>query len=268
MLRSGTAGTLPKRPSSFSPVPAPAIPFDAEREAAELRDYLGEAYDQARLERYEQQLESELAELGDEQLLYRRSEAYLYNLTAFAMTGTKLPYLRDVAQLALPGARVLDYGCGIGSDGLLLLEMGYRVEFADFDNPSTRYLRWRLERRGLEAPVHDLDAGPAPHGFELAYAFDVIEHVPDAFAFLAAMESAAALVLVNLLEPKEGETALHRELPLRAILDRARTHGLVRYRRYHESSHVVAYGGRSVTWPERIRSELALRAGLLRAAVR
>ena len=268
MLRSGTAGTLPKHPSSFSPVPAAAIPFDAEREVAELRDYLGDAYDQARLERYEQQLEAELAQLGDEQLLYRRSEGYLYNLTAFAMTGTKLPYLRDVTRLVTPGARVLDYGCGIGSDGLLLLEMGYRVEFADFDNPSTRYLRWRLRRRGLEAPVHDLDAGPPPNGFDLAYAFDVIEHVPDAFAFLAAMEAAATIVLVNLLEPKEGETALHRELPLRAILDHARTYGLVRYRRYHESSHLVAYGRDRVTWPERIRSELALRAGLLRAAVR
>ena len=42
-------------------VPAPAIPFDADREAAELRAYLGDAYDQARLERYEQQLEEELA---------------------------------------------------------------------------------------------------------------------------------------------------------------------------------------------------------------
>ena len=31
--------------------------------------------------------------------------------------------------------------CGCSTDG-------YRVEFADFDNPSTEYLRWRLDRRG------------------------------------------------------------------------------------------------------------------------
>ncbi len=43
-------------------VRAPTIPFDAAREAAELRDYLGEAYEQARLERYEEQLEAELEE--------------------------------------------------------------------------------------------------------------------------------------------------------------------------------------------------------------
>ena len=92
------------------------------------------------------------------------------------MTGTKLPYLRELARHVPPGSRLLDYGCGIGSDGLLLLEAGYRVEFADFDNPSTEFLRWRLERRGLDAPVHDLDK-EVPDGFDAAYAFDVIEHV-------------------------------------------------------------------------------------------
>ena len=250
------------------PVPAPEIPFDAEREAAELRDYLGDSFEQARLERYEEQLEQELREVGDEQRLYRTSEAYLYNLTAFAMTGTKLPYLRDLTQLAAPGARILDYGCGIGSDGLLLLEMGYRVEFADFDNPSTRYLRRRLERRGLKAAVHDLDAAPPPAGFDVAFAFDVIEHAADPFEFLDAMEATTRLVLVNLLEPKPGETALHHDLPIRALLLRARERGLVRYRRHHGSSHLVAYGDRPPAALERLRSEAGLRMALLRPALR
>ncbi len=265
----GTYRNLPPPAVMLSAMRVPDIPFDADREAAELRQYLGEAYDHTRLERYEQQLEAELAEVGDEHAFYRTSEGYLYNLTAFAMSATKLPYLADLTRIVPPAARLLDLGCGIGSDGLLLLEMGYEVEFADFENPSIRYLRWRLERRGLDAPVHDLDAGGPPGGFDLAFAFDVIEHVPEPFAFLEAMEGAAGIVLVNLLESKEGETALHHELPIRSILERARQRGLVHYRRHHRSSHLVAYGaGNPARGLSRARSRLALRAALRRPAAR
>ena len=219
-----------------------AIQLDPQREEADLRDYLGDAYDRARLERYEEQLDEEFAEVGEEAAFYRSSEAYLYNLTAFAMTGTKVPYLETLAAAVPAGARVLDYGAGIGSDGLLLLEAGYAVEFADFDNPSARFLRWRLERRGLDAPVHDLDAG-VPGGFDLAYAFDVIEHVEDPFAFLGEMESRAELVLVNFLEPEPSDTPLHHDLPIRKLVKHAKKRGLRSHERLHDGrSHLVLYG--------------------------
>jgi SAM-dependent methyltransferase len=218
-----------------------SLRHDPAREEAELRAYLGDAYDHDRLVRWREQLEEEVVAIGDEQRLYRESEAYLYNLTAFAMTGTKLPYLRELLRAVPPPARLLDVGCGIGSDGLMLLEAGYEVAFADFDNPSTRYLRWRLERRGLAARVHDLDAAPLPEGFGLAYAFDVLEHVDDPLALLDAMERCAALVCVNLLDPDDD--ALHHELPVGAIVARARERGLRADRRFHDGrSRLLLYG--------------------------
>jgi 2-polyprenyl-3-methyl-5-hydroxy-6-metoxy-1,4-benzoquinol methylase len=181
------------------------ITVDTERELDELRDYLGDDYDHARLQRYEEAVDQELAEVGDEAKLYRTSQMYLYNLTAFAMSRTKEPYLNDLADLAPSGARILDYGCGIGSDGLLLLEAGFEVGFADFANPSTEYLRWRLQRRGFEAPIYDLDSEPPPAGWDAAYSLDVIEHVDDPFAFLGKLEGLARLVVVNFLEPLPDE---------------------------------------------------------------
>jgi SAM-dependent methyltransferase len=215
------------------------IRVDPDRELAELREYLGEDFSLERLQRHVLEMEDELARIGDPARLYRESRAYLYDLTVFAMSRTKEPYLDTLARAIAAPARVLDYGCGIGSDGLLLLEAGYRVEFADFASPSTEYLRWRLAHRGLEAPVHDLDAAPPGPGFDLAYAFDVIEHVPDPVAFLGELESRARLVLVNFLE--EDANPLHERLDIPALLDHAAARGLRRYRIHHGRSHLVLY---------------------------
>jgi SAM-dependent methyltransferase len=234
---------------------AGAIPLnhDPEREEAELHAYLGDGYDRSRLERHRDLLEEEVSRVGDEGELYRTSEAYLYDLTVFAMSPTKLPYLDALTRLVPPGSRVLDYGCGIGSDGLMLMEAGYRVEFADFDNPSTAYLRWRLEERGLRAAVHDLDRH-VPGGFDAAYSFDVIEHVPDPWDFLRRMEERADLVEVNLLSFEEHEQQLHYELPIRKLLLHAARHELEAYEVHHGSSHLMLYRPRRAGLARRSRN--------------
>jgi SAM-dependent methyltransferase len=221
-----------------------AVAIDPDRELAELKEYLGDSYDHARLQRYEQAVDEELALVGDEATLYRTSQMYLYNLTAFAMSRTKEPYLADLTALIPVGSRILDYGCGIGSDGLLLLEAGYHVGFADYANPSTRYLRWRLRKRGLEAPIFDLDSSPPEPGWDAAYAFDVIEHVEDPFAFLGTLERLANLVAVNFLEPLPDEPDVHHELPIPALLEHVAARRLRRYRIYHGRSHLVLYDAR------------------------
>ena len=235
-----------------------ALTIDAGREETELREYLGEDFELDRLWRYQEQLDAEVEAVGDEERFYLTSRGYLYNLTAFAMTGTKLPYLQELVRRVPRGARLLDYGCGIGSDGLLLLEAGYRVEFADFDNPSVEYLRWRLRRRGLDAPVHDLAKG-VPGGFDAAYAFDVIEHVPDAFAFLREMEQRAKLVVVNFLEPEPGDQDLHRELPIRALLHYVAARRLRKYVLLHRRSHLVLYEPQPASRPARQLHRLRMR---------
>ena len=180
------------------------------------------------------------------------------------MTGTKLPYLDELVRHVPPGARLLDYGCGIGSDGLMLLEAGYRVEFADFDNPSVAFLRWRLERRGFDAPVHDLDEH-VPSGFDAAFAFDVIEHVPDPFAFLGEMEQRAGLVEVNLLAPVPFDQDLHHELPIPELLKHAARRRLVSYRLLYCRSHLVVYRPDPATPLGRVLGLARIAAGRVRA---
>jgi SAM-dependent methyltransferase len=247
-----------RRPKSSA-----ALRFDPNREEAELRAYLGGEFRLDRLQHYQQTLDDEFAAHGDEEAFYRSSQAYLYNLTAFAMTGTKLPYLRELIARVPAGARLLDYGCGIGSDGLLLLEAGYRVEFADFDNPSTEYLRWRLGRRGLEAPIHDLD-DHVPEGFFAAFAFDVIEHVKDPVAFLSEMEQRARLVEVNFLESEPGDQELHHHLDVSPLVAHAARRRLQLYRVLHGRSHLVIYDTRPATGAARLASPARVLEGRVR----
>ena len=268
-LSSGPPGVAPSRHGAavcWAGGGGPILELDPARQEAELRAYLGDGYVHSRLQQYQKTLDAEFGACGDEERFYRTSEAYLYNLTAFAMTGTKLPYLRELVRRVPPGARLLDYGCGIGSDGLLLLDAGYRVEFADYDNPSTAYLRWRLARRGIEAPIHDLDRD-VPAGFDAAYAFDVIEHVPDPFAFLGEMEARARLVEVNLLEPEPGDQDLHHELPIRDPMLHASRRRLVHYRILHRRSHLIIYRSQAADPAQRLTGLARLGAGRVRHAV-
>jgi len=211
-----------------------------ERELEELQLYLGDEFDHERLTHHVLEVEREEAAAADERAFYRSSTAYLYDLTVFAMSPTKVPYHALLHRLFAPGSHLLDYGCGIGSDGLKLLEAGYRVTFADFANPSTEYLRWRLAHRGLDAEVLDVEA-EVGGGYDGVYCFDVIEHVEDPAAFLDTLESRAATVVVNLLEPAPGDTHVHRPLDVRRLLRHVGRHRLRHHAVHHGRSHLVAY---------------------------
>ncbi|HVY08672.1 MAG TPA: glycosyltransferase [Mycobacteriales bacterium] len=214
--------------------------FEAEQELAELKAYLGEDYDELMLRGHQQAVDAEEAAAPDELTFYRTSTAYLYDLTVFAMSGTKRPYRDEIMRRVGPGSRLLDYGCGIGSDGLRLRDAGYLVDFADFDNPSTRYLRHRLEQRGIDAQVYDVDTD-RPTGYELAYCFDVIEHVDEPFGFLADIEATADLVAINFLEPTADDVHVHKPLPIKALLAHATKRGLIHYSKHYGRSHFVIY---------------------------
>lgn len=115
------------------------------------------------------------------ELFYKEVPFYLYNLLIWQESGQRPRY----SDYALPYLQkyncktICDFGCGIGNDGLLLIEKGFNVIFCDFDNPSTKFLRWRLKKRGLSAifiaPPEVAHAG----SFDTLWAMDVLEHLPE-----------------------------------------------------------------------------------------
>jgi cyclopropane fatty-acyl-phospholipid synthase-like methyltransferase len=73
---------------------------------------------------------------------------------------------------------VIDFGCGIGSLGIVLSQLGFEVILADIAKPLLKYAQWRLDKRGL--PAKSLDLGltsPTSTSAHLVCALDTLEHV-------------------------------------------------------------------------------------------
>lgn len=212
-------------------------------EWAELEAYLGEDFSADDAREASALVAQEFNRYDDLTDFYRSSGAYLYDLTQFSLTGTKDPYRALIRLLTEPGAKILDYGCGIGSDGLRLVQDGYDVTFADFDNPSTAYLRWRLARRCLSSQVLDVERLPAGLRFDLAYSFDVLEHVEDPVGFLERLEGMASIVAVNfIIEEHSDEFPMHFTHDWAALLERTeREHTLIFDSFLYPNSQLVVY---------------------------
>jgi SAM-dependent methyltransferase len=83
------------------------------------------------------------------------------------------------------GARILEVGCGTGHNLAMLSRFGH-VEATELEPEARQLAAERLGRPVLEAALPDLSMFPADH-FDLVALLDVLEHVEDDAASLAAI---------------------------------------------------------------------------------
>ncbi len=118
---------------------------------------------------------------------YIGTQYYLYNLMIWQASGNRPDYVQEAEQILkkMGCKRVLDFGCGIGNDGLQLISKGYEIFFYDICTANICYLCWRLEHRKLNAVI--LDSYHQLRGLEIdtLWAMDVIEHLPDPYTTLS-----------------------------------------------------------------------------------
>src|SRR5271166_6947182 len=83
------------------------------------------------------------------------------------------------------GKRVLEIGCGIGTDTINFARAGAQVTAVDLSETSIEVARQRAEVFGLEdfvtfvnANAETLDGVPLEPGYDLIYSFGVIHHTP------------------------------------------------------------------------------------------
>lgn len=151
---------------------------------------------------------------GSAEAFYHGSQRYLYHLTRYFLEGWKRLGYGLLFQILAgrPGhPSILDYGCGIGADGLWFLEGGLPVSFADFDSPARRYLAWRLARRGPlgDAPIYDLTEAIPRH--DVVWCVDVLEHLPpcDHLSLVRRLCSLGRFVVMNLVDDRQADGQVH-----------------------------------------------------------
>ena len=101
-------------------------------------------------------------------------------------------------------SRVLDFGSGIGTGALCLVNAGCRVDCADINKALLSFVRRRVALRGLTVDTIDLaEASPPERTYDLVTCFDVLEHIPDQFSELRRLQSylrPGGYLLVNLMK--------------------------------------------------------------------
>ena len=93
------------------------------------------------------------------------------------------PFIHSFAQFTRwRGKKVLEVGCGAGTDLLQFARAGANVMGVDISSHSVTLTKKRLELYGLEADIRQADSENLPfppNEFDLVYSWGVIHHTPD-----------------------------------------------------------------------------------------
>lgn len=121
---------------------------------------------------------------------YRTTDLYIWELMQWHTSVARRSFWQTLAQLVEQYPvqrgfhRVLDFGCGIGTDSLYLTRLGYTVTCMDLTGPAFRFAQHRFARRGVAASFMDSNTLPTlrDSSFDIVVCFDVFEHLPDPLA--------------------------------------------------------------------------------------
>jgi ubiquinone/menaquinone biosynthesis C-methylase UbiE len=76
--------------------------------------------------------------------------------------------------------KLLDFGCGIGQNAMMLARAGYDVTLADLDSHTLKFAEHRFKKHNIPYKVWktDVEDMPPEDKYDIILAFDVFEHLP------------------------------------------------------------------------------------------
>ncbi len=194
----------------------------------ELLHYLGGQFRKEWLHITDADIHAEFAKYPDAATFYRETDVYLYNGLGYFFEGWKRSWYAHLLSAfggMGRGISILDYGCGIGCDGLWLLDANFKVSFADVESRSLDFLRWRLWARRFAAEVYVLPSDSAEAHPEIplhavVWCMDVLEHLPSPMHERFLVETLPArgqVVFVNLVHDVTADGTVHHPVDIETL---------------------------------------------------
>jgi len=112
---------------------------------------------------------------------YIETRSLMYDLASVhGKPETSLWQLQKVLE-SMNGKRikVLDFGCGIGTFGMLFSKHGFKVTFADFGSEAFEFCKWRCNKQDIEADFIDLLQNELTGKYDVILCVDVLERIPE-----------------------------------------------------------------------------------------
>lgn len=147
------------------------------------------------------------------------------------------PFIKTFARFEEQrGVRVLEVGCGVGTDLLQFARAGAEVYAVDYSPRSVDLARRQLALYGLEGDIQAGDAEELPfedNSFDLVYSWGVIHHTPDT--------ARAAREIVRVLRPGGAARVMIYHRRSLVALQTWLVHGLLSGRPFQSLAAVLAH---------------------------
>ena len=108
---------------------------------------------------------------------YKETENYIFELAGWH----KSPQRKQLTRMAVRVCEqsklhtILDFGCGIGQDGISLAKAGFKVTLSDLPGKTFDFAKWRVKERGTNISFANSDE--LAEKYDAILCFDVLEHL-------------------------------------------------------------------------------------------
>lgn len=165
---------------------------------------------------------------------YRNNDLYLYNLIIWHESGQRYRLRKEFKRLKdqFSLKTAIDYGCGVGTDTLELLDLGFEVTDIDYSCPSIDFLKWRLKKRGLQTKFIDVDEAKALPNADFFIAIDVLEHIPNPLKVVQSLIKTNNKIFAHISQFNNSDSAGQRH-PLHFNFNEVKLNNLLRNHDYY-----------------------------------